>query len=438
MSDFFLTNRELALLLALLLWLTITAILAWRGGSSSELLTPVRDLLSALADRRILIPALTYVGWMSAALAAANALGLWDVALTKATVLWWLLSGLGLFGPGIEAVERAGAITSTFKRLLNMVVVFQFLANLASFPLFIEMLAQFLALPCTLVWVWGSARQERSLATRLASGYLQLLGIAALAWGITRLVSDWENIDQDLLWREVVMPFWLTAVALAFMSLFALYMVYELTFSVMRTQSAAGFSWRHKSAVLMRCGLRLRAVRAARPTASWLANESGFRFTWKWTHRVLREDRKRRAKEAAEAKRLTDNAGVVGTDSAGRQLDQREHAQTMKALRWLHTCHMGHYRKRGDRYFAGLEVIVDGLSDKYELPQPNNIEMHIASDGQSWYAARRTVTGHWFAIGAAGPPSDQWFYDGPTAPNDFPNESLWDQWVPDVHAPNWD
>ena len=141
--------------------------------------------------------------------------------------------------------------------------------------------------------------------------------------------------------------------------------------------------------------------------------------------------------KAAEAQRLADNAGAVGTDSFGRQLDQREHAETMQALQWLYTCQLGYYPNQGKRYFADLEAIIDGLSDRYDLPYPNNIEMRISDDGQSWYAARQTITGHWFAIGAAGPPTDQWFYDGPTAPTCFPNESGWDQWVPDSNSPHW-
>lgn len=422
----------------MLFWVAVAMILARRSGTGGKLLAPARDVPSSLADKRILVPAAAYLGWMLAALAAAYALGLWDARLLKAAALWWLLSGLGLFGVSVEAVERAGAITGALKRLLSMAVVLEFLANAASFALFIEIPAQILALPCTLAWGWGSAQQEHRRVTRFAFGYLQFLGVAALAWGITRLVSEWDDTDKSLLWRELVMPLWLAAAALIFMSLFALYMTYAATFRVMRFQSAAGFSWRHRLAVLSRCGLWLPAIRAARPTAPWLANESGFRFTRRWTSRVLREDRARRADEAARVQRLKDNAGVVGTDSARRQLDQREHAETMKALRWLHTCQMGHYRKHGRRYFEGLEVIVDSLSDKYGLPRPNYTEMHIASDGQSWYAARRTITGHWFAIGAADPPSDQWLYDGPEAPSGFPDDSEWDQWAPDLHAPNWD
>ena len=390
-----------------------------------------------MADKAILVPVVVYLCWMSAAFAAADAVGLWDVRLVKAAALWLLFSGLGLFGTGLEAVKTEGAIAGAFKRLLGAAVIFEFVANAASFSLFVEIPAQILAVPCGVVAALGSVRHEHRGAGRFASGYLALLGLAALGWGITRLVADWKVIDKDLLWRELVMPLWLTPVALTFMALLALYFVYEATFSVMGSEPAAGLSWRHRLAVLARCGPRLRATRAVRPAASWLANDPGFRSTWRWTGRVLREDRNRRANEAAKTQRLADNAGVVGTDSFGRQLDQREHAETRKALQWLYTCQLGHYPKQGSRYLAGLEAIIDSLSEKYDLPHPNNTEMHISDDGQSWYAARQTITGHWFAIGAAGPPTDQWFYDGPTAPTSFPSESGWDQWVPERNSLHW-
>lgn len=437
MSDFFLTNRELALIVALLFWSVVVALLSRRVGSGGGLGGSVRGLLSAIVGKAILVPVVVYLCWMSAALAAADAVGLWDVRLVKEAVLWWLFSGVGLFGAGLEAVKTEGTIAGTFKRLLGVAVIFEFVANAASFSLFIEIPAQILAVPCGVVAAMGSVRHEHRRAGTFASGYLVLLGLVAIAWGITRLVADWKVIDKDLLWRELVMPLWLTPVALAFMALLALYFVYEVTFSVMGSESAAGLSWRHRLAVLARCGPRLRATRAVRSAARWLANDPGFRSTWRWTGRVLREDRKRRVNEAARAQRLVDNAGAVGIDSFGQQLDQREHAATREALQSLYNCHVGHYPKQGNRYFAGLEAIIDGLSEKYDLPHPNNIEMHISDDGQSWYAARQTITGHWFAIGAAGPPTDQWFYDGPTAPTGFPDESGWDQWVPDSNSPNW-
>ena len=40
-------------------------------------------------------------------------------------------------------------------------------------------------------------------------------------------------------------------------------------------------------------------------------------------------------------------------------------------------------------------------------------------DDQAW---RRTIAGWCFAIGAAGPPPDQWLDDGPNPPRGFPGE----------------
>lgn len=437
MTGFALTNRELALIVALLFWSAAVVMSSRRPGSGGGLAGSVRGLLSATLNKAILVPAVAYLCWITTALAAADAVGLWDARLAKAAVLWLLFSGLGLFGAGLEAAKREGAITGAFKRLLGAAVIFEFVANTASFSLIIEIPAQIVAVPCGVAAALGTVRHEHRRAGKLASGYLAILGLAALGWGVTRLVEDWKATDKDLLWCELVMPLWLAPAALAFMALFALYLVYDTIFSEMDSDSAAGLSWRHRFAVLARCGPRLRAIRSVRPAASWLANDPGFRSTWRYTGRVLRDDRNRRADEAAKAQRLADNAGTVGTNCFGRQLDQREHAETMEALQWLYTCQLGHYPKNGSRYSASLETIIDGLSEQYDLPHPNNIKMHISDDGQSWYASRQTITGHWFAIGPARLPTDQWFYDGPTAPASYPNQSGWDQWVPDSNSPNW-
>ena len=99
---------------------------------------------------------------------------------------------------------------------------------------------------------------------------------------------------------------------------------------------------------------------------------------------------------------------------------------------------MGHYRNSGGYQKESLAPVVENLSEKYSLPNSNGIRMHVSSDGQRWYAERKTITGQWFAIGAAGPPSDQWLYDGPEPPSGYPDDSEWDQWIGDNHAVNWD
>ena len=124
---------------------------------------------------------------------------------------------------------------------------------------------------------------------------------------------------------------------------------------------------------------------------------------------------------AEEEYRLWRYAGVDGIDSEGRRLDRREFKETMKALRWLATCHMGHYRKRS-RYDENLLSLLGDDFTMHGLTGRSRIEMKVAKTGQRWFAYRRTVSGWCFAIGAAGPPPDQWEYDGCDPPCGFPGE----------------
>ena len=124
---------------------------------------------------------------------------------------------------------------------------------------------------------------------------------------------------------------------------------------------------------------------------------------------------------AEEEYRLWRYAGVDGIDSEGRRLDCREFKETMKALRWLATCHMGHYRKRS-RYDENLLSLLGDDFTMHGLTGRSRIEMKVAKTGQRWFAYRRTVSGWCFAIGAAGPPPDQWEYDGCDPPCGFPGE----------------
>jgi hypothetical protein len=74
-----------------------------------------------------------------------------------------------------------------------------------------------------------------------------------------------------------------------------------------------------------------------------------------------------------------------------------------------------------------LLPIVDFHFPRDGLPENHGVEMYVPRDGQRWYAMRRAVTSWWFAIGAAGPPPDQWLYDGPHPPRGFPAEPEWDR-----------
>jgi len=130
-------------------------------------------------------------------------------------------------------------------------------------------------------------------------------------------------------------------------------------------------------------------------------------------------------------------AGVDGVDEEGRRLDRREFEATTRALQILASAQMGWYQNRGGRYRPELLEVLAPQFEWARLPEDHGIEHHVSDDGQSWWAWRRTVTGWCFAIGAAGPPPDQWLFDGPQPPQGFPgqDEAWGSRWGTD--AKNW-
>lgn len=195
--------------------------------------------------------------------------------------------------------------------------------------------------------------------------------------------------------------------------------------------------WRQQFAVLSYAGPRLSAVRDLQGAANHdVVHADGFRAAVRAIRHVRRERRAEREAERAAAHRLIDNAGLDGWDDVGQRLDQREFAETRRALQWLATCHMGHYR-HDERYRPDLLPLVASQFVRDGLREDHGIVMNVAVDGQSSYAYRETVSAWYFAIGASGPPPDQWCYDGPQPPAGFPDDDSWSRFGVGESARHW-
>ena len=432
-----LTNREIASLILIGL-VILLVVLAGKKSPRTGLLRSLRSALKAFVAWQILMPLLLYVVWILVALVPAYRLGVWDTRLWKATILWLVVSGLALMFGLPEAIKQTGFFRTALKRTIGSMVVVQFVANLSAFPLWVEIPTQLLVFIFAIGSMQASNDPDHARVGRFYNGCLGLYGITAITWAIWHIARDWANIDHGLLALEFLLPVWLTPVALLYIYPLTVIATYESAFKQMGVVARDRGTFKQRFALMLRAGARLRVLRVIGTSGAWrIGRTDGFRAAWREIDDLIVEDRERTAANAAAQRRLVQNTGLVGVDETGKQLDQREHLETMEALRWLATCQMGHYRNRGERYQADLMPVVESLSERYGLPTPNGIHLHVSRDGQSWYAERQTITGHWFAIGAAGPPSDQWLYDRPTRSSGYPNESEWDQWTGDKHAINW-
>ncbi|MCA0146662.1 hypothetical protein [Blastococcus sp. LR1] len=151
-----------------------------------------------------------------------------------------------------------------------------------------------------------------------------------------------------------------------------------------------------------------------------------------WAQPLVRTevDKRQAAREAKWA-------GSDEVDEQGRRRDRREFVATKLALKSLWLSQTMSHRRYG-HYRSDILPLVQQQFIKDGLPAEHGIEMDVGSDGQSWWAWRRTVSGWCLGIGAVGAPPSEWFYDGPLPPERGPDEEP-AAWGGHVHAvlPNW-
>ena len=432
MDESFLTNREIATLVLAGLAL---GFLTLRARKQNGIRESLNNVVSSFLQPKVLIPLLLYVVWVTVLLVPAQRIGVWGTDLWKPTVLWLVGTGFGLIFNLTDAVDDPTFLRHRTLRAISIAAILEYVSNLASFALWIEIPAQILAVLFAGVALLDS-HPKYAAARKLANTYLGVLGLSAIVWTALRLASEWQDIDHWALLREFLLPIWLTPPALAYVYLLAVWAAYTRVFSQMRFTADGGSLISQRLAVVLRTAARRSALRALLPRSWHLGQAGGFGEAWHQTGNIIGEERARVAARIAEQRRLVENAGLAGTDDSGKQLDQREHKDTMGALRTLANWQFGHYNNRGGKYRKDLAV--DFLAEKHGLPTSSDIRIRVNFNGQRWYAERRTITGHWFAIGAAAPPTDQWVYDGPEPPTGYPNESEWDQWYGHTNALNWD
>ena len=228
---------------------------------------------------------------------------------------------------------------------------------------------------------------------------------------------------------DFALPVWLTVGLVPFLYLFSIYVAYDAVFHRIGPENAGRWSrCRSRLALVSVLHFRVRTVRKL--AGYWyFTRKLGEAQTLSAARGVVAEflDTLSRKEQATidEEERLRRYSGSQELGDEGRRLDRREFAETIDALHWLATCQMGWHRN-GDRYRRDMLRVLGDDFTRHGLPRESGITLHVAQDGQSWYAWRRTVTGWCLAIGAAGPPPDQWRYDGPEPPRGFPGQhSSW-------------
>lgn len=418
---------------AVVIWLGIAVVflVGWRDTRGS-----VRDVLAAALQPKLVVPVALTAAYASALLFVGARVGLWDPSLVPDTVAWFVSTAVVLLAKVASTPVDSGFFKTAARATLRAAVFVEVFVNLVVLSLPVELLlVPLLVLLGLLAAVARSDGRSTSVANAV-DGIIACVGVALLGYVAVRLATGWETFDQAHALLQFLLPVWLTFGALPFVYGVGIWVMYDSAFARLNYRSERVWQRIRAKCALIR-ELRGNARDAGALDFYWAGEITEVPTMAEARAAVRRYVRSRRDTERAAAQEQDDlkrHAGVSGTTEDGRQVDQREFKETRAALRWIATAEMGWFRNDPPGYRADLVPMLEPFRD---LPEAHGIDLHVDDAGGAWWASRRTITGWCFAIGAAGPPPDQWLYDGPDPPSGFPgSDPVWgERWG--IEAKNW-
>jgi len=226
MDDIF-NSREIATAL----WLSLFII--W-GLTKSEVRAALRTLIKASLKWQILVPLLAMFGYVLLVVVGLNAIGFWDGAATKDTVLWVLGAAVIMLFRANKANEEANFFKDAVFDNLKLIAVLEFVSNAYTFSFPIELvLVPLITFTAMLKAVTGFKVKTEADYRAVDNLLGYVLGIAALVLigvAVYQAVQDLDGFVTVRNLRDFLLPAVLSGLYLPFVYAWALFLAYEHVF----------------------------------------------------------------------------------------------------------------------------------------------------------------------------------------------------------------
>lgn len=254
-------NREEAALVWLVLGLT--------GLTVGALLKP--DIRSTLIGAlrmagapKLVIVWISYALWIMFFVQIADWVQIWRAVLTKDTLVWSATTGIVLL-TGFTKATELGYFQRELTKVLSVVVVFEYIVNLASFSFWVEFLILqpllfVVAIPPSVAW----EPEQQKAWHRIRGGLSVILIFVIMGHSVRTLHASWKTLDWSLFLLRAVWPVLLGAWVLVIVFPLAVVASYEKAFLRLRMyrDEHTGL-WKTKLGLVLALGIRLRWIREA-------------------------------------------------------------------------------------------------------------------------------------------------------------------------------
>lgn len=253
------------------------ASLVWLGVGLATAIRLIPDfrkslwrLLKVAVHPYIVVPIVILAGWTVGLVALADLIGLWHEQLRIDALTWFVTVGIAYFF-SIHKVSEDNFMRKALRRAIGPTVFVEVYLNLAVLPLAAELVVLPLITFLVLLATVSESKEEYANVRRILNVVLGVIGIGFLVYVTARLVA---HFDPAFTWRALLLPVWLTVLALPLIYLAGLLSAYQQTFARLDLFARDAPARRRAKRAVFRVS-HLQATEVAGVTGHWLPDLAG-------------------------------------------------------------------------------------------------------------------------------------------------------------------
>ena len=208
-------NRQVALLIVVAMLLGV--VLFWPTGRKAFL-----GIGRSRVRPRHLLQALVILSYVGLLVTGGHRMGWWNLSLITDTAFWMCASGVVFFFKSSNEIKKPRYFSRNLGKLVGWTVLVEFVAGLTTGPLWLELLLSALLTPIVFVLNWGETREEDKTLNSCLGWFLALVGFTMIFVSSWSLVSNVDSLDKANLFRQIMLPLWLTVGSLPLVYIFGM------------------------------------------------------------------------------------------------------------------------------------------------------------------------------------------------------------------------
>jgi hypothetical protein len=211
--------------LAFIIWIVIALILI---NLNKGIRTSFFQVVHIFFSKRILIPFILLLIYISIAILIVQEVGLWDISLLKDSIFW-------IFTVAFAMYVRSNKIKNSayFKALLlesfAWIIILEFIINFYTFNLAVELIIIPLFAFIGVLQGYAEIKRERKVE-KLISNAISIFGLVLLCYIVTKTIQEFNLLFTVGNLKSFLLPLYLTLFVIPFFYVLSLFIIYEMLF----------------------------------------------------------------------------------------------------------------------------------------------------------------------------------------------------------------